>query len=70
MNVDDVTSHFNRVIENSRRRRRQAAFVKRKPDIVSDLSLAAAFVEPLGAYMNPSVVVEGGNLALVAVVEK
>ena len=47
-----------------------AAFAKRKPGIVSDLILAAAFVEPLGAYMNPSVVVEDGNLALVAVVEK
>ena len=64
MNVDDVTSHFNLVIENSRRRWRLPS------DIVSDPSLAAAFVEPLGAYMNPSVVVEGGNLALVAVVVK
>ena len=66
-----LTNHF--ALQSCDRKfseKETAAFVKRKPDIVSDLSLAAAFVEPLGAYMNPSVVVEDGNLALVAVVEK
>ena len=46
------------------------AFVKRRPGIAPGLSLAAAFFEPPGAYMNPPVVVGGGYLALVAVVEK
>ena len=48
----------------------EAAFVKRRPDIVSQLSLAAAFVDPFGAYMEPPVQVDGGYLALVAVLQK
>ena len=47
-----------------------AAFGKRKADIVTPLALAAAFVDPMTAYMATPPDVPGGYLALMGVVKK
>lgn len=46
------------------------AFAKRKADIITMLAFAAAFVDPLSAFVVPPVDVPGGYMALMSVMKK